>query len=371
MPHFRPLLALFALASLSLTGCHHSNGLTPLPGSAHPEYTITDLGRDMPRAINDHGQVVGQFVAGYSPPSRAYPYYHGFLWDNGKRTEMPTLGGLISDAESIDNTGRVLGTANVTGREGLEFAVTPHCLWEGGTLTNLNSDPRFQGAQAFHLMDSGAIYAISPPQPRNSDVHLWFLPQGLSPGPRVDRGEIGGPSLKVTAINDRGSVIGFQNMGKPGNAYQAFIWHVGDKKATALSPLSELEFSATALNNSGQIIGRKGTGGTAHAFLWEKSSVRDLGTLPGGKQSYAYALNDRGQVVGSSDAANDGLDDRAVLWDHGETKDLSQLIPTGTHWRQLRMASGINAQGQIVGEGLTDDGLYTHGFLLTLISAAR
>ncbi len=368
MPHFRPLLCLFALAALSLTGCHHGTGLTSLPGSAHPEYTITDLGRGIPHAINDHGQVAGYFIAGYSPASRAYPFYHGFLWDNGKRTEMPTLGGLISDAESIDNAGRVLGTANLTGREGLEIGVTPHCLWEKGTLTNLNSDPHFEGVQTFHLTNSGAIYAASPPQPQNGGVHLWFFPQGLLPGPRLDKGKIGDPPLTVTAINDLGSVIGLWAMGK---GQQAFVWHPGDKKGTVLSPLSESEFGATALNNSGQIIGRKGVeGGGAHAFLWEQGNVRDLGTLPDGMQSHAYALNDSGQVVGSSDAAHDGTD-RAVLWDHGKIKDLSQLIPSGTHWTQLRMGTGINTQGQITGEGLTEDSLYTHGFLLTPLKSGN
>lgn len=360
------------LAALCLTGCHHGNGLTPLPGSAHPEYTITDLGRGMPHAINDHGQVAGYVIAGYLTQSKASPFYHGFLWDNGKRTEMPTLGGSYSFADSIDNAGRVLGTATVAGGEVLGPAVTRHCLWEGATLTDLDSDPRFEGAQTLHLTNSGAIYAASPPQPQNGGVHLWFYPQGLSSGPRIDRGKIGGQSLKVTAVNDRGSVIGLRETGKPGSARQAFLWHSGDSKETALSPLSEAEFTVTALNDAGQIIGRTGVvGGTAHAFLWQKGTLRDLGTLPEGKQSFAYALNASGQVVGTSDTANSGLEDHAVLWDHGKLKDLSQLIPAGTHWSQIRTATGINAQGQIVGEGLTDDGLYTHGFLLTPIPTAR
>ncbi len=48
-----------------------------------------------------------------------------------------------------------------------------------------------------------------------------------------------------------------------------------------------------------------------HAFLWEGGQMTDLGTL-GGYFSVAQAINDRGQVVGSSHTASG--ENHAVLW---------------------------------------------------------
>ena len=70
---------------------------------------------------------------------------------------------------------------------------------------------------------------------------------------------------------------------------------------------------ATALNNSGQVVGFSADAvGEGHAFLWDpRSGMVDLGTL-GGSSSAAFGINDRGQVVGVSDNASG--QERAVVW---------------------------------------------------------
>jgi probable HAF family extracellular repeat protein len=54
-----------------------------------------------------------------------------------------------------------------------------------------------------------------------------------------------------------------------------------------------------------------------HAFSWTaQEGMIDLGTL-GGSYSFAFDVNDHGQVVGSSTTAGDGTGEgaaRAVLW---------------------------------------------------------
>jgi probable HAF family extracellular repeat protein len=72
----------------------------------------------------------------------------------------------------------------------------------------------------------------------------------------------------------------------------------------------------------------------------------DLGVLEGYTDSVAYALNDRGQVVGSSLRQFDGRRE-AFLWENSQMRGLGVLQP----WGEYSHAAAINNLGQIVGEG--------------------
>src|SRR6202034_1616483 len=75
-----------------------------------------------------------------------------------------------------------------------------------------------------------------------------------------------------------------------------------------------------------------------------------LGTLGGGS-SYAYGINDTGEIVGYSWLA-DGSQS-AFLYDHGTMLDLNALRMGDSGW-DLLQAYGINNSGQITGVGLYD-----------------
>src|SRR5262249_7548063 len=75
-------------------------------------------------------------------------------------------------------------------------------------------------------------------------------------------------------------------------------------------------------------------------------TVTDLGTL-GGASSYAFGLNDVGQVVGVAKLAN--LQEHAFVWDNGVMTDLD---PNGMVFGgRASSANSINEAGQIVGSG--------------------
>jgi probable HAF family extracellular repeat protein len=118
---------------------------------------------------------------------------------------------------------------------------------------------------------------------------------------------------------------------------------------------------AFAINNQGQVVGRATMpSGETHAALWDRGRLVDLGALPGGTYSEAYAINDTGQIVGwsmtdqSTCTAFDGCW-HAFLWENGTMTDLGGLDP-----RFQSYAYSINNRGQIAGASATAD--YPFGY---------
>jgi probable HAF family extracellular repeat protein len=127
--------------------------------------------------------------------------------------------------------------------------------------------------------------------------------------------------------------------------------------------------AATGINRSGAVVGYAATAGNTatHAFLWRRGVMTDLGTLPGGLNSRANAINDRGEVVGTSDALTPSTNavghlvaPQAFIYQGGALIDIDPNSPTVL--APSSAAYAINAAGDVVGD-ILDDGLDSHVFL--------
>jgi probable HAF family extracellular repeat protein len=97
----------------------------------------------------------------------------------------------------------------------------------------------------------------------------------------------------------------------------------------------------------------------AHAFLWTpEAGMSDLGLLPGAAESMAMALNDVGQVVGSSGT---DANERPFLW----TSSNGIVELTGFPPGEFGIATGINNSLEVVGYRWTGTSGGTHAFLWT------
>jgi probable HAF family extracellular repeat protein len=295
-------------------------------------------------------------------------------------TDLGTLGGpyITSAAYGINASGAVVGVS-----DGGSATYHEAFLWQNGVMQDLGIH-----GQASGMNNSSAMMVVGTLSANNGPyAFVWQngTMQNLGGG-------------YATGVNDAGQVVGTTN--------GAFLWQNGTMQNLG-TLRGDTGSSATAINNSSQVVGISTKVHTTHktqtytdtAFLWQNGKMTSLGTL-GGQNSDAYAINDLGQVVGTADTrtssghaflwdSTGGMQDLgfqgspkginaagqivgtmgggggdAFLWQNGVLQDLNTLIPSGSGW-VLQWATAINGSGQIVAWGTINGYPHVDGFLLT------
>ncbi len=227
-------------------------------------------------------------------------------------TDLGTLGGSQSAAYGINNAGQAVGSADVT----TTSPISKHAfLYTNGVMTDL-------GVLGTYTSVQGTV-SVS----------------------------------EADGINSTGQIVGFSY--NSSGAIHAFLYDQGqmnDLGVLAIAQQSKADF----INDSGQIVGWSVPAGPQHAFLYDGANMNDLGTL-GGTASFAYGINNSGQIVGDSWTNTSALSDIAFIYSNGVMTALGSLgnLPA-------IQALAINDSGQIAGyAGGVDTGGPTvkHGFL--------
>ena len=161
-------------------------------------------------------------------------------------------------------------------------------------------------------------------------------------GTMHDAGFLARDASVVTGLNDQGDVI-FKYETSPGR-FDAVLSSGGARIDLGKLPGDD-SAEPLAINNRGQVVGTSSDTFGTRAFIWEKGTMTPLPTL-GGSRTYAYLINDAGQAAGYAVTA-DG-EAHAVLWDRGQLIDLSSPVP-GSPCDCVSNARGLNARGDVVG----------------------
>lgn len=361
-----------------------------------PRYEVKDLGTlggaySFAYNLNNAGVVSGGAATASQngDPSQAVVNapQTAFFWYRGTLHDLGTLGGPNSDntATNLFKIAAVDSETKDLSRQGEDvcaFGTHLQCLaarWKDGHLRALALLPGGNNSYALDMNDGGQIVGFS-----DTDVY--------------------DPACG-------GTTAGFQ--------FQSVIWQ-SDGKVQLLVPLTgDAVAYAFGINNGGQVAGISGVCGSltpppypspSHAVLWERDGTPvDIGSALGGP-SGASAINDHGDVSGTYTNASGSPeaflwtresrkpvpleppagfvaavnpccktinDDReivgfmfnadfsqqhAFLWKGGVMVDLNDLISKSSPW-VLQSVAGINASGQIAGQGLINGEV--HAFLAT------
>ncbi|MFH1947119.1 MAG: DUF3466 family protein [Candidatus Magasanikbacteria bacterium] len=278
--------------------------------------------------MNDSGQKV---VVDYDLSD------HPFFLNNGKMTEIPTLGGHSVGVSDMNNSGQLVGGSDLRGG-GIDGGVSHAFLWQNGVMKDL--------------------------------------------------GTFGGSESHAIAINDKGQIIGYSQYDDNKEA-DPFIWE-NNKMSKILIPNGYYLSSVDDINNNGLILGQINTKGddckTPACLSPVYFKNNNLVYLEAGDQF--VDVNNHDEMVGIMEDPYwidkiwshytrdmyEEIVDRAQCGSHlqgyatvhinGDSIKLDDLI--GDDNIKFTSAKAINDRGEILATGFDFRDDYSHEYLISL-----
>gem|GEM_PF-6225281 len=364
--------------------------------------SVSDTANCMATGVNEAGNVIGVCAPSYFGGSGGA--WHAFRTEPGavidkKKDDLGLPAGTTSGSSfalGVNADAHVVGWWALTGSTDLK------AFWHGASkdakMINLHPDKSlFTTSKAFavNIHDDvvGAAYGptLGPVTLGVTfDGHAVIWP-GADPKKMKDLNDDLDVSVKTDwilkaafGINDDGDIVGRAYSKKLGKYHAFLLKSIGGKffdlgalkedksDSSAAYAINECDEKVPALD---KVVGYTYTAKAYHdGFVWTaESGLIDMGTLspysskPALLESFAQAINKKGEVIGAVSAAwhtspiFDALGDspgikecvpnsHAVWYNGSELKDLNKLITGSPGW-ELNLANGINDKGLIAGSG--------------------
>ncbi|HEV2804474.1 MAG TPA: hypothetical protein VGW57_06020 [Chthoniobacterales bacterium] len=304
-------------------------------------------------------------------------------------TDMPSLGGTASRANSINNREWLAGYSNLPGNQTRHAA-----LWRDGAITDLGTLGGPNSAVTWSVKsNSGLVVGIAQTAMPDPLGEAWssaaFYPGATGSG-YINLGfawengtmralpTLGGNNGFATGANSRGQIVGWAETPVrdatcvPPQQLQFLPVVYGKKSDTATAlplPPGDTSGAATGINEQGQIVGISGICDQAvgrytakSALLWDKNgNIVDLGNLGAPWWNTPTNINQRGDVVGfaGDPAFPEGDILHAFIWTAKDGIRPLGALPGHIHSE----AYGINEKRQVVGVSCDADFIDCRAFI--------
>jgi probable HAF family extracellular repeat protein len=310
-------------------------------GADAPTYTIEDLGTidglvPTPTGVNASGDVSG-FVSGPAGP-RAVRFRDG-AW-----SYVAGLESVMGVANAINDHGDITGYhLTADGLRAFRYV-------DGTGLQVIDPLPGGSVSIGMSINNNGEVagYGDTP-----TGFRGWRAPSGLPASPLPT---LGGALSLACGINDAGQIAGRATLSDETQHAVRFQADDGVNDLGSLDGPTGTS-SSCAIDADGHVAGSSSLGGLFHAFRYT-DSMTDIDAFAS-PSSNAESTN--GGVTVGWFAAPDGLHAFVHTASDGAV-DLNTRIPADSGWL-LTQAKGVNASGQIVGQGTIDGA--AHAFRLT------
>jgi probable HAF family extracellular repeat protein len=250
----------------------------------------------------------------------------GFLWRDGRITDLGSLGGGYTQVQDVNNRDEVVGWSFLADGSAHAF------LWRRGIMTDLGVLPGGTHSYAYGINDRGDVVGTSETA---GNLHAVVWHDGVVADLGGDRV---GDYAMANDINAAGQIAGEWGDGNYGSL--AVRWQHGRRLL-----LSTATAIAKAINDRGHIVGSFAEDWSyEHGFLWRHGTITPIEPPAGMTTLIVADLNNRDQVVGTG--FNGYISTDAVVWQDGRTTVLPKLGGTAE-------AAAINHRGQVAGYSTT------------------
>lgn len=282
-----------------------------------------------PLAINSDGFVVGSSDANDGA-------FHAFIYDSNSNhmQVLDELTGLRNNAKAINNAGKVVIDSETQNEEFSSF------LFElaTGSIIRLETARIARRVDLKGINDHDQIAGVSLDFELPAHSFIFDLNT-------LEVHRIYGPMQSAcfaSAINNSGLIVGYT---QTDSGMCAFLFE--QDYGLRLLQLPAEESFAFNISEGGLVVGYVRTGNRFQGFLYNKSNeeFQFLGTL-GGMNSFARAINSNGQIVGCSQSPTDGQM-HAFMFVENAMLDLNDSL-LSAEFPLLVDAVAINDKGLIV-----------------------